>query len=124
MKIQFYKSFNWKDYWETQEDYYFETKRWVIKVPSGFLSDFGSIPRIFWIITHPIKYPFVRAFLLHDYCYSCKSNLSRKDSDDIFFWEMLEYSKSKALLFYLAVRIFWNIYFRKPLPFDKEKTPN
>ena len=40
----------------------------VIKVPEDFVTDFASIPRIFWPILSPID-EYAKAAVLHDYMY-------------------------------------------------------
>jgi len=48
----------------------------VVVIPTGFLSDGASIPRIFWNIFSPFGL-YLKAALIHDFLYS-------KDSDEIF----------------------------------------
>ena len=59
-------------------------------IPKGFKTDFGSIPRIFWIIPgfQPIGSKMDLGYILHDFCYE-KHRLgqdvtrNRKDADDL-----------------------------------------
>jgi hypothetical protein len=77
-----------------------------IEVPIGFMTDFASVPRIFWFFLPPWgKYG--NAAVIHDYCY-WKQDFSRKRSDDLFREAMLvlQVSKLKIFLMYTAVRLF------------------
>lgn len=90
----------------------------IIRVPRGFITDFASIPRLFWtIIGHPTgKYG--KAAVIHDYCYFRKL-YSRKRSDEIFYEAMkvLKVPFVKRWLMYHAVRMFgwlpWGNYRKK-----------
>jgi len=77
-----------------------------IIVPDGFITDFASVPRIFWSILPSIgKYS--SASILHDYLYFSKIK-SRKESDKIFYEAMLVsgVKKWKAKIIHKIVRIF------------------
>ena len=54
----------------------------IIKVPVGFITNFASIPKVFWPIIDPIG-KHGKAAVIHDYCYftGCYSRLK---SDAIF----------------------------------------
>ena len=76
-----------------------------IKVPTGFVTDFASIPRLFWFILHPTG-RYGKAAVIHDLCY--RGHLfSRAISDGIFLEAMgvLKVSRWKRSLVYLAVRM-------------------
>ena len=97
--------------WETTRtfEYYHDhnDKRLTFLVPSGFKTDFASIPRAFWsLIGHPAG-EYVQAAVLHDHLYRSKS-VSRKHADDIFLEAMvvLGVSPIKRRLMYYAVRTF------------------
>ena len=120
MKIQFYKQHRKKDYWQILEDLHYNTSYGRVIVPAWFVLDMGSIPRIVWRISHPLKYPEIIAFVLHDWRYSKKNNeLTRKEADLEFFELLCINNKIKAYLFYYAVRLFWWFAYKKPLPFNK-----
>lgn len=59
----------------------------TITVPTGFLTDGASVPKIFWNIFDPFG-PFFPAALVHDYLYSKWSTghfrCERWEADDIF----------------------------------------
>ncbi len=85
----------------------------TIEVPAGFLTDFASIPRIFWsILGHPMG-RYAAAAVLHDYLYF-KGLYSRKRCDQIFKEAMavLNVPKLKRKLIYRFVRLLgkcaWN----------------
>ena len=84
----------------------------IISVPAGFVTDFASVPRIFWSIFPPWG-GYGKATILHDYLYLEKKR-TKKESDLIFLeaMEVLEVRKLKRKIMYLAVRIFgcrsWN----------------
>lgn len=122
MKIKFYKHYNWKDYWQLMEDYYYNTEFGTIKVPAWFVLDFWSLPRFAWFLSHPLKYPYFEYFKIHDwlYCNKYKWDITRLQADKIFYNQVKKHSKTKAILFYLAVRLFGWISYKKPLPFKKE----
>lgn len=41
-----------------------------VRVPRGFVSDYASVPRIFWTLVPPHHYP--QASVLHDYLYTIR----------------------------------------------------
>lgn len=77
-----------------------------ITVPKGFITDFASIPRMFWIILPPDG-EYTQAAVLHDYLYF-KQSRSRKEADQIFLDAMgvLEVPNWKRYPMYHAVRMF------------------
>jgi hypothetical protein len=89
----------------------------VIHVPLGFVTDFASVPQIFWSILPPTgKYG--KASVIHDYLYQSKIR-SRMQADAIFHEAMLvlKVPKWKAGLMYWAVRCFgWLGYSKNNLP--------
>ena len=52
-----------------------------IEVPKGFLTDFGSVPQLFWNIVPPIGRA-TRAYVLHDFLYTVQI-YDRLKSDNI-----------------------------------------
>jgi len=75
-------------------------------VPTGFKTDFASVPRLFWIIFPPDG-RYSQSAVLHDFLYSKKIR-SRKESDMIFLesMEVLGVPKWKRRVMYRAVRLF------------------
>lgn len=79
----------------------------IIIVPTGFITDFASIPRFVW----PIICPFGKhgkAAVIHDYCYRTLLYDKRKKADDIFLEGMivLNVNPIKRSLIYFFVRVF------------------
>jgi len=59
-----------------------------IEVPDGFLTDFASVPRVFWRIFPPTgKYG--KAAVIHDYLYRFPQNRTRAECDLIFYEAMV-----------------------------------
>lgn len=79
----------------------------IIVVPSGYVTDFASIPRIFWSVLSPID-KHGKASLLHDYCYTIKYKNNRKYCDKIFkeAMEVLKVNPLIARFMYNGVRLF------------------
>jgi len=80
-----------------------------IEVPSGFLFDGASIPRLAWTIigVTPFDSRIIHAAVIHDWLYSTRS-LSRKFSDDVFKRIMKSEGRLNRLsisIIYRAVRI-------------------
>lgn len=78
----------------------------VVSVPIGFITDFASVPRLFWTIL-PKWGKYGNAAVIHDYLYMSQER-SRKESDDIFYEGMVVLGTNKiiAKIMYYAVRIF------------------
>lgn len=88
----------------------------ILVVPSGFVTDQASVPRIFWSIIPPFG-RYGKAAVLHDYLYdkTCTYNYSRKDCDKIFY-EAMRACKTKkitAKILYYGVRLGGRSRFRK-----------
>lgn len=79
----------------------------IISVPRAYVTDFASIPRIFWSVLSPTD-RHGRASLLHDYCYSVKYKNDRKYCDKIFKEAMgvLKVSPTIIAVMYWGVRLF------------------
>ena len=77
-----------------------------ITVPAGFITDFASVPRLFWRLFPPWgKYG--KAAVLHDYLYH-KQRRSRREADAIFLEAMgvLGVPWLSREMMYAAVRAF------------------
>lgn len=84
----------------------------VIVVPSGFITDFASIPQFFWSILPPFgKYS--PAAVIHDWLYFTQTR-KRSECDKIFLeaMEVMEVNWMTRHTMYRAVRLFgwkgWN----------------
>lgn len=93
----------------------------IITVPTGFLTDGASIPRLFWNILGPHG-PWFRAAVVHDFLYNPKSTqhfpgIDRRMADSIFLEAMKDCGVgwlSRTTIF-TAVRSFgWLPYKRRP----------
>ncbi len=78
----------------------------LISVKPGFMTDFASIPRLFWAIL-PKWGKYGNAAVIHDWLYWSQKK-SRKESDNIMLEAMtvLTVKKWKKKLIYYAVRLF------------------
>ncbi len=76
-----------------------------ITVPAGFVTDMGSVPKLFWNIVDPWGKA-SKAFLIHDWLYETKER-SRLVSDAILLeaMEVLGVNWFKRNLIYRAVRL-------------------
>lgn len=79
----------------------------VIRVPAGFVTDFASIPRLFWTIVSPVG-QHGKAAVVHDFLYRQTSGFSKVLADAIFFeaMELLGVPWYRRWAMYLAVRFF------------------
>lgn len=77
----------------------------VISVPRGFLTDFASVPRVFWVIIPPDG-SYSQGAVLHDYMYT-KHLYKRKECDRIFYEAMgvLKVPQWKRWLMWKCVRL-------------------
>lgn len=92
----------------------------VVTVPSGFVTDGASIPRVFWNIMGPQGQWFYAA-IIHDFLYSVHSNTrfraTRLEADEIFLDAMKDLGVPwlKRHTIYRAVRLFgWACFKKKP----------
>ena len=88
----------------------------IIKIPPGTITNFASVPRIFWPIISPID-NHAKAAVIHDYCYYIQYD-KKKECDDLFLEGMtvLGVKKWKRYCMYWSVRLFaW-------IPWLKAKT--
>lgn len=75
-------------------------------VPSGFCTDFASIPKLLRIF-YETGGSYCYGAVLHDYLYASKER-PRKEADDLFYQSMISCGvpRRRALAFWLAVRAF------------------
>lgn len=87
-----------------------------VVVPSGFRTNFGSIPRIFWWILSPTDW---NAYVLHDYLYSIQYRNNRNECDIILYEALVAEGCNKfwATIIYIALLIgggpAWRAYHKK-----------
>lgn len=93
-----------------------EFGRISIHVPKGYITDFASIPRIFWSILPPHG-PWGKAAVIHDYLYKLvrKNKFDRGVADAIFKEAMTELNVHwiNKWILYLSVRMFGWIFAKK-----------
>lgn len=83
----------------------------VLTVPTGYVTDFASVPRVFWALWPPWG-RYGKAAVLHDYLYS-RVDICRMLADAVFFEAMtaLQVGAVTRWALYLAVRLFgWTVY--------------
>ena len=96
-----------------------------ITVPKDFVTDFASVPRIFWTIFPPDG-RYTQSAVLHDYLYFSQTT-TRKQADKVFLnaMKVLKVNWFKRWLMYWAVRsvawIPWNNH-RKRLAEENKPT--
>lgn len=82
-----------------------------IAVPAGFITDFASIPRLFWpVIGHPMG-RYAQAAVIHDWMYA--DDYDRSYADSVFLEAMgvLGVGWVRRHIMWLAVRLFgWLAY--------------
>ena len=61
---------------------YLNGKELEIVVPEGFITDFGTIPRLLWAILPPSHHHYIRSTIIHDYALK-EINISRADCHTI-----------------------------------------
>ncbi len=109
----------WRELWE-------EGSWEFICVPSGFIFDGCTIPKIFGMIAQKVEAETIGAGCTHDYVYVCKhlpiyqrinwvyiksreKRFTRKEADEIFLQACLAcgVSKRKAYTMYYVIRACW-----------------
>jgi len=106
-------------YWILLEDLICQWNEFYIKIPKGFITDFASVPRIFWSFLPPVG-RYIKPAVLHDYLYRY-TKFNRKICDNIFLETMrdMKVPLYQRLLLYLGVRIGGWISYRK---YEKQNT--
>ena len=74
-------------------------------VPSGFITDFASVPQLFWMILPKVG-PWDKAAVLHDFLY-LEGGVTRGEADGVFDEAMgvLGIARWKRRVMYLSVRV-------------------
>ena len=69
--------------WQLLEPVVYEGRNQTFTVPAGFVTDFATVPRIFfWLV--PTYGVYTKAAILHDYLVEHPELVSRADADGIF----------------------------------------
>lgn len=94
--------------WELIEAFSYKSDQFdrVIDIPAGFMTDFASIPRVFWRILPPTG-QYGKAAVVHDWLYRTGA-VTRAQADAIFLEGMLDLNvpNRTAQTMYWAVRLF------------------
>jgi hypothetical protein len=82
-------------------------------VPIGFVTDFASVPKMFWRFIPPWG-AYSRATVVHDYLYRTGC-VSRKEADRALFriMELHDVSFLTKWTIYLGARLFGSAYFKR-----------
>ncbi len=98
--------------WMVVEDFEYHVgskdSKEVIEVEDGFITDFASIPRVFWIfLGSPAGGQYGKSAVIHDWLYR-KGIGTRKRADEIFLegMEVLNVNKVRRTLMFWGVRLF------------------
>ena len=94
-----------------------------VTVNAGFVTDFASIPRVFWsIIGSPLSGEYATAALIHDALYASEA-FSRKECDRLFLVQMEadNVAKWKRTVMYYAVRVGGHFVWKKHTPTSVNK---
>jgi len=79
-----------------------------IKVPKGYKTNGGNIPRIFWSILPPNDSEMLPLYIIHDYLCDLE-NYKKADEYLLIAGKELHVSKWKLKIIHLAVRIWHKI---------------
>jgi hypothetical protein len=99
-----------KNLWKVVKEFEYHVGEYpsqeIIKVPVGAITNFASVPRIFWALISPVD-KHGKAAVIHDYCYKIHYD-TRKKCDDIFLEALgvLKVARWKKFCMYWAVRLF------------------
>jgi hypothetical protein len=98
-------------YWSLDEELVWDDGTTRIVMPVGFVTDFASIPRLFWSISSPWD-DHMKAAICHDYTYT-QAIMSRKECDDLFYRQMKQLGVSliRRLSVYWSTRLFGGRYY-------------
>ena len=79
----------------------------IIHIPDGFLTDFASVPRLFWNILPP-NGMYGKAAVVHDFLYRTPHIATKDEADSVFLEAMQALGVGYIVrhLMYLAVRYF------------------
>jgi len=106
-----------KNRWQLLKPLYWSRNNKIIKVPKDFITDFASVPRMFWSLIPPWG-RYGKAAILHDFLYF-EGKLNRLSCDKEFLIAMkyLNVPFYKYIVMYRCVRLFgkraWDYYREK-----------
>lgn len=99
-----------KNIWKNLEKFEYHVGEYpskeIITVPIDYITDFASVPRLFWSIISPID-RHAKAAVVHDYLYDVRC-YTRKRSDEIFLecLNVLNIKPWKKYCLFYGVRLF------------------
>lgn len=76
LEVEFIDGTTWK---VTREICYTTSDGEKICVPAGFLTDFASVPRAFWVTMSPAEGPWGKPSVIHDWLYFNKGKILHAD---------------------------------------------
>lgn len=100
--------------WEVMEEFIwyldFDSKSTYVIVPKGFITNFGSIPRIMQSIFSPTKY---LSYVLHDRLYDKEWQIMYEDENEI---QILNYTRKESdNIMREAIKVEWGWFIEKNL---------
>ncbi len=97
LRIEYEDEKNWKllEPFEYHVDTYPSEK--IIQVPTDFITDFASIPRIFWVILSPFG-EYGKAAVIHDWLYRTPDCGYTKVEADLIFLSSLGFLSTPSTL--------------------------
>lgn len=93
--------------WTLDSAFSYDSSVGTLTVPAGFVTDFASVPRLFWNILPPFG-RYGKAAIVHDYLYRTPGYVSRPVADALFLEAMKVLGVGRLIRYtmYLAVRAF------------------
>ena len=104
--------------WVVRKEFFyevgFEGSGDIVVVPVGFITDFTSVPKLFWGI-FPKWDRYGKASVVHDYLYYSHEK-TQEEADYIFYEGMivLGVEEYKAKMLYAAVKVFGKSRYNEP----------
>jgi hypothetical protein len=106
------------DLFQIREDYRVNIPGHILTILTGYVTDFASIPRIFWASCgYPSEPELQSPTLIHDAMYSGEL-VTRKEADDILYWALRANGVSayRAWKIWAGVRIGGGFVWRRHTP--------
>ena len=99
-------------FWALTEPLIYRGNKETFTAPVGFITNFASVPRVFWSILAPWG-RHMKAAVIHDLLYRTQA-VSRLDADKLFLRTMKELGVSwwRRYTMYRAVRLFGGKHYR------------
>jgi hypothetical protein len=94
--------------WELQREVSVQlSNKRFLEIPKGFVTDFASVPKIFWSAIAPIGH-YNLASLIHDYHYTYHTTTRKFADKEFLMWLNFLTPKKKIRnkIMYIAIRLF------------------